>query len=298
MWLVLPLVLLSSIPSGHGVRIRYLLFLLPVYLLFVAYGLREMSHWLASWLTRVRKPAFSQRWATILVTMVLLGMLAAIGALSVAAYYAEEKQNWRDSFALVQSSAQPGETVFVSRLHHQTGAVFYGSLKTDGPNLLTVDSVQILPKEPGEDLLPAETERGWLVVPVREQYLPGGELDGKLRPQYRLAEPVIWNASNIPQDSQLIGPISYRSMAVMQIVRVHPPTIQFTADGESIHSGECTWLRWAVENVREVYLDGEGVVGHGEREVCPTESTAYELEVIDADGASTLETIEIEVVSP
>jgi hypothetical protein len=32
--------------------------------------------------------------------------------------------------------------------------------------------------------------------------------------------------------------------------------------------------------------------------VCPTESTAYELEMIDADGASTLETIEIEVVSP
>ena len=55
----------------------------------------------------------------------------------------------------------------------------------------------------------------------------------------------------------------------MQIVRVHPPTIQFTADGESIHSGECTWLRWAVENVREVYLDGEGVVGTANARCAP-----------------------------
>jgi hypothetical protein len=106
------------------------------------------------------------------------------------------------------------------------------------------------------------------------------------------------NPSNVPQDSQLIGPISYRSLAVMQIVRVRQPSIHFSADGESIHSGECTWLRWEVEHVREVYLDGEGVVGHGEREVCPTESTTYELEVIHADGASSRETIEIEVVSP
>jgi len=298
MWLVLPLVFLLSIPSGHGVRIRYLLFLLPVYLLFVAYGLKVVSQWLVSWLVDRRKPAFSQRWATILVTVALLGMLAAIGAPSVAAYYVEEKQNWRDSFALVQSSAQPGEVVFVSRLHHQTGAIFYGSLRTDGPDLLTVDSVQILPKEPGEELLPAETDRGWLVVPVREEYLPGGALDAKLKPQYQLAEPIILNPSNVPQDSQLIGPISYRSMAVMQIVRIRQPTIHFTADGESIHRGECTWLRWEVENVREVYLDGEGVVGRGEREVCPTDSMAYKLEVIHADGASTLETIEIEVVSP
>jgi ATP-dependent Clp protease adapter protein ClpS len=50
--------------------------------------------------------------------------------------------------------------------------------------------------------------------------------------------------------------------------------------------------------VREVHLEGEGVVGRGEREVCPTETTAYELEVIHTDGARTLETVEIEVVSP
>jgi mannosyltransferase len=298
MWLVLPLVILLSIPSGHGVRIRYILFLLPVYLLFVAYGLRVASQWLVSWLVSMFKPTLSQRWATTLVTVAMVGLLAVIGAPSVAAYYVEEKQNWRDSFALVQSSAQPGEVLFVSRLHHQTGAIFYGSLRTDGPDLLTADNVKILPKEPGEELLPAETDRGWLVVPVREEYLPGGALDAKLKPYYQLTEPDILSPSNVPQDSELIGPITYRSTAVMQIVRIRQPTIHFTADDESIHRGECTWLRWQVENVREVYLDGQGVVGRGEREVCPADSTAYELEVIHADGSNSRETIEIVVLSP
>ena len=39
-------------------------------------------------------------------------------------------------------------------------------------------------------------------------------------------------------------------------------------------------------------------VGQGEREVCPGESTTYELEVIQVDGTSSREMIEIEVVTP
>jgi hypothetical protein len=168
----------------------------------------------------------------------------------------------------------------------------------NGAPLSAEDGTQILPREPGEDLLPAATDRGWLVVPVRADYLPGGELDDQLKPHYQPGEPVILEPSNVPQDSQLIGPISFRSLAVMQIVRLYPPAIHFAAGAESVHSGGCTWLRWEVEHVREVYLDGEGVVGRGERQVCPTESTTYELEVILADGTSTSETIEVRVTSP
>jgi hypothetical protein len=56
-------------------------------------------------------------------------------------------------------------------------------------------------------------------------------------------------------------------------------------------------LRWSVENVREVYLDGGGVVGQGKRKVCPAATTTYELKVIHLDGAIELSYITI-VVSP
>ena len=46
-------------------------------------------------------------------------------------------------------------------------------------------------------------------------------------------------------------------------------------------------LRWEVDNVREVYLDGQGVVGHGDKEACPPHDTTYDLHVVKADGSTT-----------
>ena len=46
-------------------------------------------------------------------------------------------------------------------------------------------------------------------------------------------------------------------------------------------------LRWDVENVREVYLDGQGVVGHGSREVWPfPPNQMYILHVVLLNGDS------------
>lgn len=136
------------------------------------------------------------------------------------------------------------------------------------------------------------------MVPILEEYLPGGELDDRLKPDYQLSEPTIFEPSNVPKDSQFIAPISYRSVAVIEIDRIQQPSIRFWSAEFSVAQGNCTRLHWEVEHVREVYLDGEGVLGRGEREVCPAATRAFELEVILAGGATTLQTIEIEVVSP
>jgi hypothetical protein len=62
------------------------------------------------------------------------------------------------------------------------------------------------------------------------------------------------------------------------------PGISFRADEYTITSRNCTWLRWDVDNIREVYLDGQGVVGHDQRQVCPTATTVYQLRVLLLDG--------------
>jgi hypothetical protein len=62
------------------------------------------------------------------------------------------------------------------------------------------------------------------------------------------------------------------------------PVINFWVDRDSIVAGECTTLRWDCEYVQAVYLDGQGVVGHGTKQVCPVQTTTYTLHVVTASG--------------
>ncbi len=63
-------------------------------------------------------------------------------------------------------------------------------------------------------------------------------------------------------------------------------SISFSADSTNINAGDCTFLRWAVDNVAAVYLDGAGVTGHGNKKVCPGSTTTYTLHVVKQNNSS------------
>jgi hypothetical protein len=75
-------------------------------------------------------------------------------------------------------------------------------------------------------------------------------------------------------------------------------TIRFWADRTTLASGDCTLLHWEVQSVREVYLDGKGVIGEGQKEVCPAATQTYVLRVVHLDGKATEHPITIEVTTP
>lgn len=58
------------------------------------------------------------------------------------------------------------------------------------------------------------------------------------------------------------------------------------ADSYNLLYGQCTFIRWDVENIREVYFEGVGVVGHSSQEVCPYQTTTYTLSVVRLDGVT------------
>jgi hypothetical protein len=62
------------------------------------------------------------------------------------------------------------------------------------------------------------------------------------------------------------------------------PSVSFSADPATVRACECTTLKWDVENVNAVYLEGEGVAGHGSRQVCPSEPHTYRLRVVTNAG--------------
>jgi hypothetical protein len=74
------------------------------------------------------------------------------------------------------------------------------------------------------------------------------------------------------------------------------PFVDFRADHTQLQAGESTILRWDVENVRKVYLDGEPVTGHETREVWPfPPAQIYILHVVFMSGKAQDHAVTIEV---
>jgi len=82
------------------------------------------------------------------------------------------------------------------------------------------------------------------------------------------------------------------------------PIVQFTADHTHIQAGSCTTLYWNTQNVSETYLFEEGedwqdkqVPHQGSQQVCPTETTTYNLGVIMPDGSRDIQGLTIQVTA-
>ncbi len=65
------------------------------------------------------------------------------------------------------------------------------------------------------------------------------------------------------------------------------PASEISLEPPIINPGGCALLQWQIENVKEVYLNGEGVVGEGEREECRTAPGQYlfEWQINKIDGS-------------
>jgi hypothetical protein len=62
-----------------------------------------------------------------------------------------------------------------------------------------------------------------------------------------------------------------------------------------IYPDTCTFVRWDVDNIQSVYFEGQPVIGHDAREVCPTQETTYTLLVVLLDGSRKTFPITIQV---
>ncbi len=78
------------------------------------------------------------------------------------------------------------------------------------------------------------------------------------------------------------------------------PNISFTVNSTNINQGQCVTFQWSVTNVQAVffYADGQnwqngGVAGQGSSTQCPTQTTTYNLRVVQNNG--TVETRSITI---
>lgn len=78
---------------------------------------------------------------------------------------------------------------------------------------------------------------------------------------------------------------------------VPPVSLNFNADSYRIIEGECTTLRWRVEDADTVLLDGSAVSLENAREVCPSDTTTYQLTASNVAGEETVQ-LTVEVQAP
>jgi hypothetical protein len=178
------------------------------------------------------------------------------------------------------------------------GVLYYIDQWCDEPDAWSEANVQVFTHDLAGAVSPDDNRLHWLIVPDESRLLPGGAVEASIQPHHHFLAPTTFRVSGQPEEFGIIAPVTFKSVAVVPVVPSEPGSIQFRADAETLTSGDCTSLRWQVDNVREVYLDGEGVVGHGQRQVCPTVSTRYELRVVRLDTTETVEAVAIEVTTP
>jgi len=73
--------------------------------------------------------------------------------------------------------------------------------------------------------------------------------------------------------------------------------LSFLADRTRLATGECTTLRWDVDNVSAVFLDGQGVTGHESRQVCPAATQTYRLTITRLDGSEEQAAVTVEITA-
>ncbi|HRW06639.1 MAG TPA: hypothetical protein P5121_16155 [Caldilineaceae bacterium] len=77
------------------------------------------------------------------------------------------------------------------------------------------------------------------------------------------------------------------------------PIVVFAADETTIPPGECTHVRWHVENVRAVYYESLPAFGDGSKEEClDDEADSYALTVTFADGQTKIYTTTVGILWP
>jgi mannosyltransferase len=104
-WILVPFALLAAVPAGHGFRPRYVLFMLPMYLILAARGLTA-----ANGFVHQRLSVGGQR-ARIMGLAFLVGVIALASIPAIRAHYGEDRVDWRAAAALVAARISPGEVI-------------------------------------------------------------------------------------------------------------------------------------------------------------------------------------------
>ena len=126
LWITLPFLVVFLVPAGHNFRLRYVIPILPLFLLLVSAGLARLGQLISPLVTKRagRRKATAAVMATTPAIGCLLFALFSMGALH--GYWDEEKQPWDKAAAFLQGVTGAQQVVITTNEAHAHRLLYYG----------------------------------------------------------------------------------------------------------------------------------------------------------------------------
>lgn len=136
-----------------------------------------------------------------------------------------------------------------------------------------------------------------------EARVQAGETLSAIATRYSIATADLQQANCLANPNQLkIGQVlrvpPYPTITPYAQATFTPSVVAFRADSTQLNTGDCTMLRWDVQNISAVFLDEQPTTGSGVLPICPVKTTTYTLRVVYPDGTQTQNPLLVSVVTP
>jgi tetratricopeptide (TPR) repeat protein len=139
-WMLPPFLIVPRITSSAPFVPRHLIFILPLYLLFVARGIAGVSELASRYAGRSSR---ARGLASVMTIALVLGTISWLSVKPVQAYYREQKRDWRAAAAFLMDRVEPGDLVFELMLWHRDAVTYYldGNRRGVGIEVVNFDTV-------------------------------------------------------------------------------------------------------------------------------------------------------------
>jgi tetratricopeptide (TPR) repeat protein/4-amino-4-deoxy-L-arabinose transferase-like glycosyltransferase len=226
LWMLVPFVVVFLMPAGHNFRLRYVIFVLPVFLLAVAHGLVALVDLSGRWL--MNKPG-TGRTREVGASAMLVLICALFGLHSVwplVRLWREEKQPWDKAAAFLEEVVEPSHLVVAPVEAHAHRLLYLDYSASEVEYLVPCPCPAPVSMEDWylfNDLADGR-EVVWLLDP-NPNYL-------RLRPERWLAQqldeyvflpPVVFEGHTDASvvEEELLGPVIASDVAVVPVLRRH-----------------------------------------------------------------------------
>jgi hypothetical protein len=125
----------------------------------------------------------------------------------------------------------------------------------------------------------------WRVTDVRAVYLDNQGVPGEYSQQVCPEANTTYELR--VEDADGADGATTTKRLTISVVPADTVPMRFWADQYTLKTGDCTTLRWDVQKVSDVFLDGLGVPGVSSKQVCPSGTPFYTLSVTDNSGQVT-----------